>query len=61
MPENDREIVALWTSICSQITKVAELIGTPIRRQRSIPNSLDLVEQINLTERNRSTYRKQGD
>ena len=61
MPENDREIVALWNSICAQITGVVELLGTPTRRQRSVPNTLNLVKQTVVTEQQRSTHRKQRD
>ncbi len=40
MPENHREIVALWTRIYSQITKVIELPGTPIWRRNLLRMAL---------------------
>ncbi len=64
MPENDREIVALWTSICSQTASVAELLGTPIGRRKTIPNDLYLVNKPLPTTppgQRRSTYRKHRD
>ena len=55
MAENDREIVALWTSICSQITGVAEILAIPIKNRKAALSNSDLVKRTTPTKQRHST------